>query len=859
MQFEKFTVKASEALNHAQAYAVEQKHPELHPEHLIYEVFRQKDGIGPVLLEHLNLPAVQILQVLQKALSSLSRQTETQIDLQPSRGLVQLLQRANALILKRGDEYISTEHFILAYLEQTTDHPVQELMKLGLQLATLEDAIGDLRKGKPIDSENPEAALQSLKKYATNLNDLARKSKLDPVIGRDEEIRRVMQVLSRRSKNNPILIGEPGVGKTAIIEGLAGKIIADEIPDGLRQKEIYTLDLGAMMAGAKYRGEFEERFKSLLQEVQQSDGQVILFIDELHTIVGAGAVEGTLDASNMIKPALARGELRCIGATTLREYQAYIEKDAALERRFQPVYIKEPSLDECILILRGLKDRYELHHGIRITDAAIVAAAKLSHRYIPDRFLPDKAVDLIDEACSKVRIELDSLPEELDSVSKKIQSLKIEREALKMEKDNFSKEQLEKLERELAELEEDFTRKKGIWEIERKDVERVKEIREQIDQLRSEEKKYEREGDLNRVAEIRYGKLVTLEKEMAEVDARIRRREKQYLKEEITTEDIASIVSRWTGIPVSRMVKSQKERFINMADELKKKVVGQDVALATISGAIQRSRSGLADPKKPAGVFLFLGPTGVGKTETSKALANFLFDDEQAMLRIDMSEYMEKHAVARLIGAPPGYVGYEEGGQLTEAVRRRPYQVILFDEVEKAHSDVFHIFLQIFDEGRLTDSKGRNVDFKNSIIILTSNIGSNYLMDSQLSQEDKQKAVRTELQQTFHPEFLNRLDDIIFYQPISLEALEKIVQSQLQEMLGRAKDQGLTITLPVEKKVIHWLAKHSYDPQFGARPLKRLMQQTVGNSLSQIILKGEYSSEKKYKLALDKDKLVVKG
>ena len=857
MQFEKFTIKAREALNEAQTQATQEKHLELSPEHLVYQVFCQKNGIGPVLLEHIKLPAEQVLQTLQKALSSSARQVEGQLDLQPSPRLVQLLQRSNALIVKRGDEYISTEHFIFAYLEESSNETVQELIHMGLKIENLEAALQELRKGRPVDSENPEASLQALKKYATNLNELARKAKLDPVIGRDEEIRRVMQVLSRRSKNNPILIGEPGVGKTAIVEGLAGKIIADEVPEGLRQKEIYTLDLGAMMAGAKYRGEFEDRFKSLIREVQQSDGLVILFIDELHTLVGAGAAEGTLDASNMIKPALARGELRCIGATTLREYQAYIEKDTALERRFQPVYVKEPSLDECILILRGLKDRYELHHGIRITDAAIISATKLSHRYIADRFLPDKAVDLIDEACSKIRIELDSLPEELDTISKKIQSLKIEREALKMEKDNFAKERLSQLEHELAGLEEDFIRKKGIWEIERKDVERVKEIREKIDQLRNEEKQYEREGDLNRVAEIRYGKLVTLEKEMEEVNERITRREKQYLKEEITDQDIANIVSRWTGIPVTRMMKNQKERLISMASELKKKVVGQDNAIDTISGAIQRSRSGLADPKRPAGVFLFLGPTGVGKTETSKALSAFLFDDEQAMLRIDMSEYMEKHAVARLLGAPPGYIGYEEGGQLTEAVRRRPYQVILFDEIEKAHPEVFNIFLQIFDEGRLTDGKGRNVDFKNTIIILTSNIGSNYLMDTKLNHEDKEKAVRNELNNYLRPELLNRLDDIIFYQPIAPKALEKIVESQLKEVLKRAKEQGLVVA--TDKKVLQWLTKNSYDPQFGARPLKRMLQRTVGNTLSEIILKGNYSSSKKYKLTLEKDKLVIKS
>ena len=696
MQLEKFTVKAAEALNEAQVYAREQGHPELSPEHLLYESFRQKEGIAEVLLEHLKIDSKQVCGVFEKALGKLPRQLEHKQEIQPSRELLSFLQKTNALIQKRADEYIAVEHFILAYLGEGSKEAIKELQALGLASAPFEKAIEELRGGQAITSENPEAALQALKKYARNLNDLARKSKLDPVIGRDEEIRRIMQVLSRRSKNNPILIGEPGVGKTAIVEGLAGKVVAGEVPDGLREKELYTLDLGAMIAGSKYRGEFEDRFKALLNEVQRSDGQVILFIDELHTLVGAGASEGSLDASNMIKPALARGELRCIGATTLKEYQKYIEKDAALERRFQPIYVKEPSVEESIFILRGLKDRYELHHGIRITDGAIVSASKLSHRYIRDRFLPDKAVDLIDEACSKVRIELDSLPEEIDKISKRIQSLKIEREALRMEKDPASKERLEDLERELADLGEEFSRKKGIWEIERQDVEKVKKVREEIDQLRSEEKRLEREGDLNRVAEIRYGKLVELEAQMKSLEKLIAKRERQYLKEEITSEDIANIVARWTGIPVTRMMQGEKDRLIQMFDELKKRVVGQDAALEAVTGAIQRSRSGLADPQRPMGVFLFLGPTGVGKTETSKALSAFLFDDEQAMVRIDMSEYMEKHAVARLIGAPPGYVGYEEGGQLTEAVRRRPYQVILFDEVEKAHPDIFNVFLQNF-------------------------------------------------------------------------------------------------------------------------------------------------------------------
>ncbi len=857
MDSDKLTIKATEALNQAHSNAVANGHPELQPEHLLYEVFKQKDGIGPVLLESLNIKSQSILEIIEKAIERNPHIVDSKSEVRPSKEFISLLQKTENLMAKRSDEYISTEHFILAYLQNTTESTIKELNQLGLTLEKVENAIKNLRADQKITSENPEATMQSLKKYARNLNDLARKSKLDPVIGRDEEIRRIMQVLSRRSKNNPILIGEPGVGKTAIVEGLAGKVVAGEVPDTLKNKEIYTLDLGAMIAGAKFRGEFEDRFKAVLNEVQKSDGGIILFIDELHTLVGAGASEGSLDASNMIKPALARGELRCIGATTLKEYQKYIEKDAALERRFQPVFVSEPSVDESILILRGLKDRYELHHGIRITDSALVAAAKLSQRYITDRFLPDKAVDLIDEACSKVRIELDSLPEELDRVSKKIQSLKIEREALKMEKDPASKDHLNQLERSLAELEEEFTRKKAIWEIERKDVEQVKKIREQIDQLRSEEKKFERAGDLNRVAEIRYGKLVDLEKQMKILEEHISKKEKQYLKEEITAEDIGNIVSRWTGIPVSRMLKGEKERLMNMYEELGKRVMGQDKALEVITGAIQRARSGLSDPKRPMGVFLFMGPTGVGKTETSKALSSFLFDDEQAMVRIDMSEYMEKHSVARLLGAPPGYVGYEEGGQLTEAVRRRPYQVILFDEVEKAHPEVFNIFLQIFDEGTLTDGKGRKVDFKNSIIILTSNIGSEHLLNPSLTTEEKERLVEKELHEFFRPEFLNRLDDIIFFQAISEETLLLIVENHLKEILLRAKEQGLN--LKVDASVMKWLAKKGYDPEYGARPLKRLLQQSVGNLLSQIILKGEYKNTKTYNLTIEEDKLKVKG
>lgn len=855
MNQERFTVKAAEAMQEATGLAMQKGNPELGPEHLLQVIFRQEGGMGPAILKRLGVQGNIVSEMIENEVERLPTIQGDQPDVRPSGSFMKLLQKAEKLASRKGDQYLSTEHMILAYLEDGSQRLTSSLKALGLTSEAVAGAIHDMRGGKAINNENPEDTMEALSKYAQNLNERAKKGKLDPVIGRDEEIRRIMQVLSRRSKNNPILIGEPGTGKTAIVEGLAGKIVAGEVPEGLKDKEIWSMDLGSMVAGAKYRGEFEDRFKAVLDEVSRSDGRVILFVDEIHTLVGAGASEGSLDASNMIKPALARGELRAIGATTLKEYQKYIEKDQALERRFQPVYVAEPDVEDTIMILRGLKDRYELHHGIRITDGAIIAAAKLSNRYITDRFLPDKAVDLIDEAASRMRIELDSLPEELDVIQKKIQNLKIEREALKLEKDTLSTSRLGELEKELADMEDEFAHKKGVWEQERTDGDRAKEIREQIEEARLKEKEAERVGDLNKVAEIRYGTLMALETELKQVEERIASTSRKYLKEEVDTEDIATIVSRWTGIPVSRMMQGEKEKLLSMETVLQKSVVGQDHALKTLSEAIQRNRSGLSDPNRPVGVFLFLGPTGVGKTETARSLSRFLFDDETAMLRIDMSEYMEKHAVARLIGAPPGYVGYDEGGQLTEAVRRRPYQVVLFDEVEKAHPEVFNLFLQIFDDGRVTDSKGRTVDFKNTIIIMTSNIGSQVLMDQKLSEKQKESEMEKAVHSFFKPEFLNRLDDIIHFHPVSLESLSEIVHIQLDMLLARAKEQGLQVK--VKPDVVEWLAKRGYDPQFGARPLKRLIQSAVGNLLSRFILQGDFDPEKEYVLGIKKDQLAL--
>jgi len=838
LRFDKMTVKAQEALQESQEIAARHENQAVEPLHLLSALINQPDGVVPPLLARLGIRTEMLSQDIDREIGRLPKvQGFAQQNL--SRALNDVLENSFDEAAKFKDEYVSTEHLFLAIAGADRDPAGKLLKKHGASHEAILQALAGVRGSQRVTSQNPETTYAALEKYARGLTDLARRSKLDPVIGRDEEIRRVMQILARRTKNNPVLIGEPGVGKTAIVEGLAQRIVAGDVPDVLKTKRLVALDLAALVAGAKYRGEFEDRLKAVLKEISEAEGQIILFIDELHTLVGAGAAEGSMDASNMLKPALARGELRAIGATTLNEYKKYIEKDPALERRFQPVLVQEPSVEDTIAILRGLKDRYEVHHGVRIKDAAILAAATLSNRYISDRFLPDKAIDLIDEAAASLRMQIDSLPTEIDEIERRILQLEIERQALLKETDAHSVERRNQIEKELAKLREDSSARKARWQTEKDAIAKVRKLKEQIEQMKAEAERYERAGDLAKVAELRYGKIAQTEREVQKAQQQFASTKTgaRMLKEEVDEEDIAKLVSKWTGIPVGRLLEGEAQKLVHMEERLRQRVVGQDEALARVSNAIRRSRAGLSDSKRPIGSFIFLGPTGVGKTELARALAEFLFDDEKLMIRIDMSEYMEKHSVSRLIGAPPGYVGYEEGGQLTEQVRRHPYSVILFDEIEKAHPDVFNVLLQILEDGRLTDGKGRTVDFRNTVLVMTSNVGSAAIFE--LAGKDPERARKEAmeaLRQVFRPEFLNRIDEIVIFNPLGKAELERIVVLLLRNVEQLLKERQITLELtPAANEP---LLREGFDPAYGARPLRRTIQRLIQDPLALQILEG---------------------